>query len=83
MKYKHIICSGDSYTAGHELAADQLIPEYFDYAVPAYICHEIDKGKNHDVYSDLLESHDELKRRLVDLEKAQDKEASTDRKSVV
>ena len=77
MKYKHIICSGDSYTAGHELAADQLIPEYFDYAVPAYICHEIDNGKQHDVYSDLRKSHDELKRRLVDLERAQDKEAST------
>jgi len=81
MKYKHIICSGDSYTAGHELAADQLIPEYFDYAVPAYICHEIDAGKHHDVYSDLRKSHDELKRQLNDLERAlervQDKTAST------
>ena len=76
MKYKHIICSGDSYTAGHELAADQLIPEYFDYAVPAYICHEIDNGKHHAVYSDLKKSHAELKRRLVDLERAQDKEVS-------
>ncbi len=77
MKYKHIICSGDSYTVGHELAADQLIPEYFDYAVPAYICHKIDSGMHHDVYSDLLKSHDKLKRRLVDLERTQDKEAST------
>ena len=34
MSYKHIICSGDSYTAGHELAADTLIPNYFSYNAP-------------------------------------------------